>query len=363
MATTRRTFLTGALAAETTVPLAGWGQLACEPGRGRPRPPAALPDGLFSLGVASGDPLPTAVVLWTRLAPAPTAGGGMPAVHVPVRWEVATDDGFRDVVRRGTAVARPVGHSVHVDVGRLHPGVGTSTGSGSATSSARSERTRTAPAEVATGDRLRFLFGSCQGGRATGRCGRAPPRTTPTWVLPGRLHLRGARRPGRASSGPTTGRDRDPGRLPQPLRAVQGRPGAAGHPRRLPVGRHLGRPPRSETTTPGSPPGSSPRAPAFPARRAAAYQAWWEHMPVRLPAPTGPDLAIYRSLDWGRLARFHVLDTRQYRSDQPCGDGTGPTCPERTDPAGPPAPTRRRGSARAWRRPGPPGTCWPTRSS
>ena len=57
----------------------------------------------------------------------------------------------------------------------------------------------------------------------------------------------------------------------------------------------------------------------FLVRRAAAYQAWWEHQPVRLPAPTGPDYRIYRRLALGDLATLHVLDTRQYRSNQPCG--------------------------------------------
>jgi alkaline phosphatase D len=57
-------------------------------------------------------------------------------------------------------------------------------------------------------------------------------------------------------------------------------------------------------------------------RRAAAYQAWWEHQPVRLPrAASWADLTVRRSLAWGALARFWVLDTRQYRSDQACGDG------------------------------------------
>ncbi|MBI2073156.1 MAG: alkaline phosphatase D family protein [Gemmatimonadetes bacterium] len=57
-------------------------------------------------------------------------------------------------------------------------------------------------------------------------------------------------------------------------------------------------------------------------RRAAAYQAWWEHQPVRVPRVTSwADLTIRRSLAWGALARFWVLDTRQYRDDQACGDG------------------------------------------
>ncbi|MCU0636682.1 MAG: alkaline phosphatase D family protein, partial [Gemmatimonadaceae bacterium] len=71
------------------------------------------------------------------------------------------------------------------------------------------------------------------------------------------------------------------------------------------------------------------------ARRAAAYQAWWEHMPVRVPrAASWADLAITRTIDWGALARFWVLDTRQFRSDQACGDGNRAVpCGEWSDPA------------------------------
>jgi alkaline phosphatase D len=58
----------------------------------------------------------------------------------------------------------------------------------------------------------------------------------------------------------------------------------------------------------------------FLERRAAAYQAYYEHMPVRVEPPDGPDMRLYRTLAWGRLARFYVLDGRQYRSDQACGD-------------------------------------------
>jgi alkaline phosphatase D len=57
-------------------------------------------------------------------------------------------------------------------------------------------------------------------------------------------------------------------------------------------------------------------------RRAAAYQGWWEHQPVRVPRATSwADLSITRTVNWGALARFWVLDSRQYRSDQSCDDG------------------------------------------
>src|SRR5690606_6208011 len=79
----------------------------------------------FTLGVASGDPLPDRVVLWTRLAPdpvAPDGRGGMPPEPFPVYWEVARDEAFRAVVRTGVAVADPgLAHSVHVDVNGLEP--------------------------------------------------------------------------------------------------------------------------------------------------------------------------------------------------------------------------------------------------
>jgi alkaline phosphatase D len=70
--------------------------------------------------------------------------------------------------------------------------------------------------------------------------------------------------------------------------------------------------------------------PNFPARRRAAFQAYYENMPIRQP-PHGNDLQLYRRLRWGQLANFHMLDTRQYRDDQPCGDGIKP-CAERLNP-------------------------------
>ena len=75
---------------------------------------------------------------------------------------------------------------------------------------------------------------------------------------------------------------------------------------------------------------------AFPARRALAYQAWWEHTPTRLPAPdpAAADYPIYRSVDFGDLLTISALDGRQYRSNQVC-DATldvGPPCPGWDDP-------------------------------
>lgn len=76
----------------------------------------------FKLGVASGEPYATSVVLWTRLAPEPLNGGGMPPVNVPVRWRVATDPKMRRIVARGSEFATPeLAHSIRVVVEGLEP--------------------------------------------------------------------------------------------------------------------------------------------------------------------------------------------------------------------------------------------------
>jgi alkaline phosphatase D len=63
--------------------------------------------------------------------------------------------------------------------------------------------------------------------------------------------------------------------------------------------------------------------------RTAAYQAWFEHMPVRIPSFEDPAfMKIYRTFDFGDLARMVVLDTRQYRDPQPCDDEIGLACAE-----------------------------------
>ena len=79
----------------------------------------------FTLGIASGYPQPDGIVLWTRLAPDPLNGGGMPDAAVEVSWEIADDDSFRKVLRKGVERATPeLAHSVHVEVGGLEPARG-----------------------------------------------------------------------------------------------------------------------------------------------------------------------------------------------------------------------------------------------
>src|SRR5690349_17230284 len=77
----------------------------------------------FSLGVASGDPAPDGVVIWTKIAPMPLAPrGGMPNKPLEVEWAVASDSQMRKIVQNGKAVAHPeIGHSVHVEIDGLEP--------------------------------------------------------------------------------------------------------------------------------------------------------------------------------------------------------------------------------------------------
>src|SRR5688500_6815314 len=153
----RRRFLvfTGALAG-TALYAQARGDLA------QAAPP--LPDYPFRLGVASGDPIPGGVSLWTRLAPEPLVnGGGMPRKDIAVQWQVATDSRFRHVAKTGTVAAVPeLAHSVHVDVAGLNPGRQYFYRFLTSSDASPVGRTRTAPAEGAAVSGLKFAFASCQ---------------------------------------------------------------------------------------------------------------------------------------------------------------------------------------------------------
>src|SRR3954471_9268106 len=120
-------------------------------------------DDPFTLGVASGDPMPNGVMLWTRLAPRPLdAYGGMEGLRVAVDWELADDEAFTRIVKRGRASAAPeLGYSVHVDVDGLEPDRWYHYRFRSGQAESRVGRTRTAPAAGAI-QPLSFAFASCQ---------------------------------------------------------------------------------------------------------------------------------------------------------------------------------------------------------
>ena len=149
----RRSFLAAGLAA----PLLGVSN-GC--GLGEPKF-SANP---FTLGIASGDPAPDGVVLWTRLAPDPLNGGGLPPDEsYQVHWRIASDSNMLQVVQQGTAAAVPEwGHSVHVEVSGLEPGRWYWYQFRAGSEESPRGRTRTAEGAGASLQKLRFAVASCQ---------------------------------------------------------------------------------------------------------------------------------------------------------------------------------------------------------
>lgn len=282
-----------------------------------------LPEDVFAFGVASGDPAPDGVVLWTRLAP----GDGAPG-RLAVRWEVADDEAFRRIVKSGTSPA-PVelGYSVHAEVSGLRAGRTywyrfTSGGRVSATG-----RTRTAPAAHARPERIRFAFVSCQNyehGYYTAHEHLAAED------LDFVVHLGDYIYEKRFPSSPTV-REHEAGEC---ITLPQYRARYAHYKRDTALQKSHAACPWIATTddheVANNFAGAVPQNPDpgdFLLRRAAAYQAFYEFLPFRRAClPTGPDMRMFRRLPFGDLIDLHVLDTRQYRTDQPCGDGTKPRC-------------------------------------
>lgn len=282
---------------------------------------ADLPDGVFSLGIASGDPLPDGIVLWTRLAPDPLNGGGMPDSAVPVEWEMAEDERFRKPVRRGVAQARPeYGHSVHVDVRGLRPDRSYWYRFRTSGQISPIGRTRTAPHPHSRGGSLRVALASCQNWQH----GYFTPYADmldqdPDFVLfvgdyiyESTPSSAGVRR--HEGTGEPYTLEQYRNRYAQyktdpDLAAVH-----ANTPWVVTFDDH-----EVDNDWAGEIPQDPDKQPhdAFVARLTAAFQAYYEHMPVRASAiPNGPHIQMYRRLEFGRLARLNVLDTRQFRSDQ-----------------------------------------------
>jgi alkaline phosphatase D len=295
--------------------------------------PARLSEDPFTLGVASGDPLPDSVALWTRLAPRPLdLDGGLPAGRVSVRWELAHDERFRRVVRRGHAWAHPeFNHAVHVDVRNLRPGSVYYYRFRAGDWISPTGRTRTAPGHGARVDALRFGLVSCQRydqGHWTAFRHLAGEDLDAVFHLGDYLYeyAVNARAGGRGYT------DRvipahfnhetvtlEDYRLRYALYKSDPDLIAAhlAHPFVVTWDDH-----ETENNYAGGNPENSVPPEEFLLRRAAAYRAYWENMPLRAAQrPEGPDLKLYRRMHWGDLAQFDVLDTRQYRTDQANGDG------------------------------------------
>lgn len=308
----RRSLLVGAAATVATLRLQSAG-LAL-PG---PRRSARLVDDPFALGTATGDPSADGFVAWTRLAPDPTNGGGMPGGPVAVGWEVAADPGFASVVRTGTVNAvADLAHSVHVVVDGLAPDSEYWVRFQADGFDSPVARGRTLPAGGTPP--LRYAFVSCQNypaGYYTALRGLAGDDVDLWLHLGDYIYENGGTGPVR-SQGPDEIFTLDDYRNrygvyksdPDLQAAHQAAPMVAvwdDH---------------EVDNNYADLVGENGQTPAqIAARRTAGYRAWFEHLPVRLTAPTGPDLQIYRRFSWGALATFHMLDGRQYRDPAPCG--------------------------------------------
>ncbi len=305
----------------------------------------------FSLGIASGDPVSDGFVLWTRLAPEPLSPdpatpGGMSGGAVPVAYEIASDPAMQQIVRSGTALASPEdAWSVHVEIAGLPSGRPYWYRFAVGAAQSAIGRTMTAPAAGAPLDKFRFGFVSC----ANYELGYFSPYRHLAEEQPDIAIFLGdyiyefvGRRPGVrkhsdgvAATDLRTYRNRYAQYHTDPdLQLLHAQVPALmtwdDHEVQNDYADDL-----SETFDDPA---------KFLQRRAAAYRAFYEHMPVRpsLSHPDGPNMRVYDRLAFGDLVEFSVLDGRQYRSRQACyappnnGGGhveSNATCAERLDPA------------------------------
>lgn len=303
-----------------------------------------LADDPFQVGIASGEPLPDGVVLWTRLVTNPQAmDSGMTRAPVKVGWEIAEDDKLTKTVRRGEALAvAEAGHSVHIEVSGLKPNRdywyrfnagGHASGVG---------RTRTAPERGAKVDKLRIAYGSCQkweSGYYSAHADLAEQNPDLVLFLGDYIYEKKASKDGVVRFHPPVDAQ-DLASYRQRYAWYKADPDLqAAHacaPWMIMWDDH-----EVSNDYGGDQDRSNPAVAQFLKRRAAAYQAYYENMPLRRTVkPVGPNMRLYRTLDWGRLARLAVIDDRQYRAHRSCDAQQNEAneklipaaCPERFDP-------------------------------
>ena len=305
----------------------------------------------FSLGVAAGAPRPDGFVLWTRLAPDPLSNnpatpGGMHGGDVSIGYEIATDSGLRDVVRRGEAIAEQAfAYSVHLDVADLDSGRPYWYRFTSGDASSRIGRAITLPDPGTTLGRLRFGFVSCSNyEHGYFSAYRHLADENPDFVLflgdyiyeyieerrpIVRRHSDGIE----ASTLPTYRNRHAQYKLDPDLQALH-----AATPALVTWDDHEV---QDDYADKWSKFFDDPAN--FLNRRAAAYRAFYEHMPVRpiMSRPEGPVMRIYDRFTFGDLIEISMIDGRQYRSREACyappnKGGThlesNSSCPERNDP-------------------------------
>jgi alkaline phosphatase D len=280
----------------------------------------------FTLGVASGMPRPDSVVLWTRLAPfAHLPVGGLPEMEFTVRWELARDEHFSRGLRTGKVLARPEhAHSVHVEVDALPAGTEFFYRFMTRDAVSPIGRTRTAPSADAEVARLRLALASCQhyeqGAYVAHREIAARDLDFVLFVGDYIYESSNPRYRVRAHEGP----------VPTTLEAYRARHATykldpdlraahAAHPWVLTWDDH-----EVENDYAGAHSAKERGAEAFLQLRAAAYKAYFEHMPVSpAMAPRSGFMRIHDRFAWGRLADLWTLDNRQYRDVQVCAPQGG----------------------------------------
>ncbi|HJS11645.1 MAG TPA: alkaline phosphatase D family protein [Sphingopyxis sp.] len=292
----------------------------------------------FQLGVASGDPAADGFVIWTRLAPEPLrSGGGMPMVPILVKWEVAADEGFRTIVAKGDAIAHPeLAHSVHVEVAGLQPDRPYWYRFQCGKERSLAGRSLTLPLPGARKDRVRFAVAGCQHYEEGHYTAWRKIAEEPVDFV---FHYGDYIYEGRATGpGPRLMN----GRIFSPLRQHVGDEiySIDDYRRRYALYKsdadlqaaHAAAPWfvsfddhevdnnwASDIDQDGTP------AEIFRYRRAAAMQAYYEHMPLRRSSmPMDGHMQMYRRAAFGDLMDAYFLDTRQYRSDQAQGDIDAP---------------------------------------
>ena len=284
----------------------------------------------FTLGVASGDVTEDSVVLWTRLAPEPQAAdGGIKDGAIPVHWELFQDETMLTPIRQGEELAIPqLAHSVHVDVQKLDPGRDYWYRFSVGAQVSELGRTKTLPAVNSQAESIRFVTASCQ--NYTHGYFIAYDHIIaddPDFVV----HLGDYIYD---TSYDETFRKHETETMPVTLTDFRRRHALYKTDEQLK---------RAHARLPFYSTLDNHDAvidvdPAGLARRAAAYQAWYEHMPTRGYGKPGDNrFQLGRTIRAGRLAQINLLDTRQFRAEQSlCGDGDPaygfgnyrPRCPE-----------------------------------
>jgi alkaline phosphatase D len=295
----------------------------------------------FTLGVASGDPLPDGVVLWTRLATAPLNGdghGGMPNQSVDVEWQVSTDEVFSNVVQSGKVTAYYAdAHSVHVEVHGLQPDYEYYYRFRAGGHLSPVGRTRTAPALDVVGRDLLMAFTSCahfEDGYYTVYRRMAEERPDLILHLGDYIYEGGARTTEvRQHLGTEIVELDDYRRRYAQYKADADLQAAhAAAPWLVVPDDHEVENNYANMARSGEKPAPELTPAQWKKRRTDAYRAYYENTPLRGPAkPNGANILLYRRVRWGMLATFHMLDTRQYRDDQACDDGRK-YCPPAGDP-------------------------------